>query len=1049
MDFTIGRIQRLLKDLAQWMHTDSMSISRWKIKKSAQKRLYMEDTSDWTDFDAPGPWSGFREKYWFVQTVVLPPSFAGKPVEFHLTTGAEGGWDLNNPQFYFYLDGRLTQGLDINHRTARITGCAVPGERHVLAIHGYTSDNAGFLRFDAVLRAVSERVRALYYDILTPLQVAMQLEENDDRRIRLLGCLNDAANLLDMREMGSEAFLAGVDKAAALLRDSLYAGGHSEEARVACVGHSHIDVAWLWTLDVTREKVARTFSSMLALMERYPAFIFSASQPQNYLFVKQDEPALYDRIKKAVRDGRWDPAGAMFLEADCNLPTGESLARQLLYGKRFFQSEFGVDSRTLWLPDVFGYSAALPQLLKKSGVPYFMTTKISWNEFNKFPYDTFRWQGIDGSEVLAHFIPAMEYQDVETRFTTTYNGILSPSQVMGAWRRYQQKQLNSEVLFAAGYGDGGGGPNEEMLEHQIRMAQGLPGCPKVAYTTVDGFFDRLAHDVNGKPELPRWVGELYFEYHRGTYTSMAKNKKYNRQAEFLLMNREKAQTLLQLAGGAAYPKGPLDEAWQVVMLNQFHDIIPGSSIKEVYEESERQYETLFAHNRPALKGALMALAQRAMLPGDALIAFNGSGLTVDAPVVFEPLDGAVQPRSVYAAETPDVRLPVQRTWDGSMIFYARGIPANGYRAFYVSDAEPTVKEPISIDASRVETALMRVSIDPRGRVASVYDIRAERELLSGPANVLEVYEDRPHNWDAWDINDYHKKKRYELDGQPEIELIESGPVRGVIRVRHKYLNSIVEQRLCFYPNTARIDIQNDIEWKQQHLLLKAAFPVDVFADEATYDIQFGNLKRPTHFNTSWDAAQFEVCAHKWADLSEPDYGVSLLNDCKYGHDIHEGVIRLTLLKCSTYPNPEADQGHHAFTYSLYPHSGDWREAGTVSHAYALNNPPVALFERAHAGPLPDKLSLLKTDAPNAIIEAVKRAEDSDALICRVYECFGQRTRIRLDGCAPILSAFECDLLENPDRALCVEGGALHLELLPYEVKTVQLDMRAGDAAITS
>lgn len=1038
MEFVMERIERLLSDLQKAIYPISLPITQYYFRKCNQRDLQTADFTNWEPFDPKKkPWDGFREKYWFATEIEFPESFLGFPVEFHITTGVEGQQDLIKPQIYFYLDGKLKQGLDINHRTVLITEKAKSKEKHKIMLYAYTADNTKFLELNTELAIVDREVKALYYDLWVPFQVAKLLESENEHRIDILNQLNHTVNLLDFSVWNSPKFHASVCEARNYLEEEFYQRmcDSQKEILVKWVGHSHIDVAWLWTLDITREKAARTFSGMLELMKQYPEFIFTASQPQLYRFIQEDEPELYQEIKKKVQEGSWDPDGAMYLEADCNLTSGESLVRQLLYGKQFFREEFQKESRTLWLPDVFGYSAALPQILKKSGVDYFMTTKISWNEYNKFPFDTFLWRGIDGSEVLSHFIPAMEYQDTENSFTTTYNGILSPSQVKGAWKRYQQKDLNHEVLFAAGYGDGGGGPTEEMLETAKRLSRGIPGCPRTQVTTVEKFFEELERQVRHSPRLHRWVGELYFEYHRGTLTSMARNKKYNRKAEFLIGSLEKMLCLESLAQRKIEKPSSLREAWDVIMINQFHDIIPGSSIKEVYDDSQKQYQAFFEKYEPELTSSMERILEKISLKSSSVVVFNGSGVDIDVPVEFASQNNLLHEGLFISDETGC--FPLQKTWDGSWLFWGKEIPANGYKAYQLTSAPYTCQK-IFVTEQQVSTPFFDVRFNQKGNIISIIDQRNGRELLTGPGNVLEVYEDRPHNWEAWDINVYYKEKKWLVDELQSVQVLETGPVRCCLKMTWRFLESVIEQYLYFYADTPRIDFKTIVDWKQQNLLLKTAFPVDVHSEEATYEIQFGNIRRPTHFNTSWDQARFEVCGHKWADLSQEDCGVSLLNDCKYGYDIHEGVMRLTLIKCATYPNPEADQELHEFTYSLYPHQKGWREAKTVNQAYGLNNPPLAFVRPSQEGFLPDKASIISCDAPNVVVETMKAAENGEGIICRIYECFQRKSVVELNVCRELDSLWECDLMENPLKKQEFCENRFQFQLAPYEIKTFLL-----------
>ena len=766
-----------------------------------------------------------------------------------------------------------------------------------------------------------------------------------------------------------------------------------------------------------------------------------SSQPQLYKYVKKNAPDVYEQIKERVKEGRWEPDGGMFVEADCNIASGEALVRQFVHGQRFFKEEFGVDNEILWLPDVFGYSAALPQILQKCGIPYFMTTKISWNEFNKMPYDTFEWEGIDGSRVLTHFVPTRDYNKAaveggtETEHFTTYNGYINPSQMKGAWARYSQKYLNEEVL-CFGFGDGGGGPTKDMLENQRRLAKGLPGMPRTKMSTAKEFFHVLDKHVTDKKYLPTWVGELYLEYHRGTYTSMARNKKFNRKAEFAYQNEEMYAMLDAQTAGGAYPEKELHEGWEVILRNQFHDILPGSSIKEVYDDSKAEYEGIFAENKALTDATLAHIAAGVKAPKHSLVVYNPNSAAAYDLVTFTVPEGMGEP-AVYDGET---KLAVQKTADGAYVFFAAGVPGKGYKTYTVKEEAADTTPTMEVSTKVMENEFFKVEYNEKGQFAKIYDKKAERDVLKpGEAgNVIVSYEDRPHNYDAWDVNNYYTEKSWDIDQVSAMEVVENGPVRACVKVERKYLDSTITQFIYLYRDIPRIDIKNVIDWKEHQIFVKDYFPIDVHTNEATFDIQYGNVKRDTHDNTSWDFAKFEVCHHKWMDVSEDGYGVSMLNDCKYGVGVRNGVIGMSMLKSAIHPNPEADKELHEFTYSIYPHQGGWREAGTVKQAYQINNPLTYSWKENEGGTLAPEYSLVSSDKDNAVIEVVKKAEDSDAVIVRLYECYNRRTPVTLIFGKELTSVVECNMMEEGADPVEFTGNQATFEMKPYEIKTLKV-----------
>lgn len=697
--------------------------------------------------------------------------------------------------------------------------------------------------------------------------------------------------------------------------------------------------------------------------------------------------------------------------------------RQFMHGKRFFREEFGVDNRILWLPDVFGYSGALPQIMKKCGIDYFMTTKLAWNQFNKIPYDTMMWRGIDGSEVLTHLITTLGVNQPIKDFFTTYNGMLHPDAIMGGWMRYQNKDINNDILISYGYGDGGGGPTREMLETSIRMEKGVKGIPKVRQEFARTYFDELKERVGGSKRLPVWEGELYFEYHRGTLTSMARNKRSNRKSELGLMDLELLSVLTQETMG--YPQEDLDAMWKVVLLNQFHDILPGSSIHEVYEVTKEEYDALAAQLAEMTAQRSKAIAG----DGDAVTIFNTTGQIRDDIVNL----GALEGRALI--DTDGTIYPIQKTADGNVAF-VRSLPSKGYKSFRVSDTADNKTPFTLVGDNQLETPFYTIKLDEQGMFTSIYDKENDREVIQDGqrANLLRMYEDKPIYFDNWDIDIYYTEKFWDIDNVEYMEWTEIGTVRAVLDITRKASQSTIQQKIIFYANSRRIDFVTHVDWKEHQTLLKVHFPVAVHTDEATFDVQFGNLTRKTHQNTSWDVARFESCGQKWMDLSEGHYGVSLLNDCKYGHSVKDANMALTLIKSGIEPNPTTDQEEHDFIYAIYPHAEGWRAAGTVAEAYKLNQP---LLVQPQAKAL-EVFSYASVTNANVIIETIKRAEDGEGTVIRMYESENAYTKTKLTMNADFKKAFICNLLEETENEAVVSGKEIEVVLKPYEVVTVKI-----------
>lgn len=913
---------------------------------------------------------------------------------------SESGWSADNPQFIVYINGHLRQGMDTNHTEVRLDD-NTPADVY---LYGYTG-KVETTKLFAATYVLNTAVDELFYDIYYPLEMLDYLDKESGEYASILEYLYRAVSMINWNE--EEDFTPSVKRAHEYLAKEFYGSYCSKQkATTVCIGHTHIDCAWLWTLRQTKEKVQRSFGTVLELMKRYPEYRFMSSQALLYQDLKEEAPDLYREIGERVKEGRWEVEGSMWVEADCNLSSGESLVRQVLYGKQFFKEEFGVENRVLWLPDVFGYSAALPQILKKSGVDWFVTSKISWNDTNQMPYDTFLWKGIDGTGINSYFLTAQKDTGAHSVKHTTYVGKTDAQMISGTYKRYRQKNLNDEVLLTFGFGDGGGGPTAEHLELVRRGSYGVPGSPNAKIGFAGDFLTRLEKKIENNPELPTWQGELYLEFHRGTYTTMCKNKRFNRKGEFLFENAEYLATLQNLLLGSKYPKAELEKGWKILLTNQFHDIIPGSSIKEVYEQSDIDYKEAFGIGEKIVSDAQRAIAGK-IAANEGYVVFNPHSYTAKGYV----------------------------TVDGKTVLTKTPVASKGYTVMDSFVTENHVK----INGKTVETNLFRITFDDAWQISSIYDKKNEREvLLSGCAgNELRVYADQPDSYDAWEWQIYSRDEYQPILAVKSAKVVDDGARKG-IRIIRPYQKSTVTQTVWFYDDLEKIDFDTTVDWHETHQMLKTAFPVDVNSDKATYEIQFGTIERPTHFNTEWDQAKFEVCAHKYADLSDGGYGVSILNDCKYGHDIHDGVIQLSLLRSPTYPNPDADQGEMTCTYSICPHNGRLTESRTAELAYYLNEPMTAVKATGEKTALPKNFSTVTIDRENIICETVKTAENGKGTVLRFYESQNKKTKAKVTLGIDAKKVTLCDLMENELCELPVKDGTVTLDFSGFEILTIKV-----------
>lgn len=1015
----LRKIWRRKEEISRYLFTNHVPVTDIWVRETPRFERYADAVraTDYRPIKIGQEWGGGGTNAWFKISFSIPEHFRGREVFLLIDIGGEG---------CVFLDGVPFQGIDRNHTGILLSSNACGGEKFEFVIDAISKhwmnfrDQSPKVLRQAELATRNPEVWEYWFNLDFLHQLAEALPEDSPRRAKIIYTLNKSVDAFDYIHTDDESLRESAIRANGILEPLLACGAAASATNVAVHGHSHIDVAWLWPYAETRRKCARTFSTVMRLMEHYPEYIFTQSQAQLYQFVKEDYPALYAQIKERVKEGRWDVTGSMWVEADCNLCSGESLVRQILFGKNFFKDEFGIETDVLWLPDVFGYSAALPQILKKSGINYFSTIKINWSQLNRFPYTTFYWRGIDGTRVLAHFPP-----------TTDYNAFPTPQKLLEQVRYFVEKDRCDWSLLSYGWGDGGGGPDPRHLEY-LRRAQDLEGLPRCRQMKVSEFF----HTIDGTPDLPEWVGELYLELHRGTYTTQARNKRFNRQAEFLYRDAELLSSIAS-GFGLAYPFDELHKQWQRILCNQFHDVLPGSSVRAVYEDTEKMYPEIMAVGEGAVGSAIGKICEQVDTtgPGEALVVFNTLPWDrQDIACVELPSQG-----DFAILDGQEREIPSQS--DGSRVWFTAHVPSMGYAVYRLANKKPdTCHSEISVSSEELENRFFRIRLDGDGCIASIIEKTSGREVVPPGmrANLLQLFEDKPNDFDAWDIDMFYDDKWEDITGLESLKVVETGPVSGAVEIRRRFGNSQIRQTLRIYADVPRIDFETWVDWHEDHKCLKAAFPVDVNTSKARYEIQFGNVERPTHTNTSWDQARFEVCAHKWVDLSEDGFGVSLLNDCKYGHHTKSNVMRLTLLRSPKDPDEMADMGEHVFTYSLMPHAGDYVCAQTVRRAYELNVPLRSVVCGSHSGKLPGRFSFVSVDSPNVVLETVKRAEKEEATILRFYECHNSRGQVNVTLKLPFEKVYECDLMERNMCEIPSSGGSFSFEIKPFEIKTFKL-----------
>lgn len=1071
------RIARRLEELRAWRNAREQPIPEWSFTASGETTLLAIG-----DF-----WPVVATPVHFAARGTVPEAWAGDPVELELWLGGEG---------LLRLSTGFQGGLDPFHHSFRIAERAQGGEEISVTAEvvpkGMFGSHIAEPRIERAHFVVPHvEVRGLERDLSMLAQAAQELGDHevvphlldiaeaafaiygpawpsatDVAQTRLaLGYVNPigagvdsvsgsyALEAYDVHPFSTpiwhmppppraleplpETTLAAVRAARAemAMRLERLQRDYPPVGRLALTGHAHLDLAWLWPVAETRRKGQRTFGTVLDLLERYPDFTFNQSSAQLYAWIEQDAPELFARVKERVAEGRWEPVGGSWVEPDCQVTGGESFVRQLLYGQRAFEQWFGTRATVAWLPDVFGFSGGIPQLLRGAGIEGFFTIKLNWNEENTFPHDLFTWEGIDGSRVTANMFRNLSPAH-------GYNGNVAPLDTLGTWRNFAGKRQHPESLLAFGWGDGAGGPSIRMLENYARIKE-FPALPQLRMAHVEEYFAALP-----KAGLPVWGGELYLEFHRGTLTTQAAVKALNRAGEHRLLEAEAFATIAGLSG-FSYPHDELESAWKSLLLNQFHDIIPGSSIAEVYADTIPELQLVV---RTATEVRDAALAHLARTPSGAASAKHS--VVANASLAARPLTLllAAQEDGVTVVGADGAPLATQPTEDGLLIHDPeRTIPGLGWLelAVLAGRTASTVPEVAGVRAETgesgalIENQLLRVEIGADGTLARIIDKAVgDREVLAGRGNQLWAFVDKPRTYDAWDIEENYEQEGEEVGGVEAIEVVEAGPLRGAVRVRRRWRGSRIEQTYRLLAGSRRLDIATRIDWHERQMLLQARFPLDVRTHEATYETLYGVVRRPTHRNTSWDAARFEVSGHRFADLSEPGYGVSLLTDAKYGYSAHGNLLTLSLLRGSLYPDPGADEGEHRFTYSLYPHPDDWTAADVVNEAFALNSPLVVVPAGPGGASRDEMNGILSVDGLPLTLGSLKQAEEGEGIIVRLHEPHGSRGRASLRFARPVQRIERVNLLEESaagvDLAVLDDGRTVALDVRPFEVVSLRV-----------
>lgn len=972
------------------------------------ERLSYSEISDY-GFEPihPGEHWGSNWMYlWLRATIVAPKEAEGKRLVILADFGSEAT---------LYINGVVSGAMDMQHHDVTLTRNSREGEQFEFVAEAYAGHSGQQPVFgESYLCLFEEDVYQFFIDLECLWQVLKFTDANSLRAAEINRCLTEVIAAVDFG-LEEEELANHMKFCRDLMQPLLECVNGSTSPLLFLMGQSHLDIAWLWPIEETRRKIARTMSNQLALMDEYPEYQFTQSQPYLFQLAKELYPEMYARIKQRVAEGRIIPEGGMWVESDTNLAGGESLIRQFLHGKRFFQEEFGKDNQMLWLPDVFGYSGNMPQIMKGCGIYYFASVKMFQtyeNVVDPFPYNTFMWEGIDGSEILTHLL---DYGDYPIR--------VNPSFLIGQWNDRVQKDGISSRLVQFGHGDGGGGANRDDMEF-LRRLENLEGVPRTRQgSPIDYFEDQVERGI---PDA-KYVGELYYPAHRGTYTTQAKLKRLNRKTEIGFREVELWGAAAELLQTKAYPYEKMDHLWKQLLLHHFHDILPGTSIHRVHEEAQAELTKLH--------GTIHEMADevRASLAGK-----DSASVTVFNSLSWDRKELVALPDGVRAIADHSGKMVSVQRHEGTL--YAElASPAMGWSTYIVIQEDqlaPTIaSSAVTATESHLENEYLAIEMNDRGEFISIVDKQTGTEWAADSCNVIAMYRDQPSAFDAWEIDRRYQASRVALEDKAEITVTANGPLFASVRIERKLHQSTIVQDIRIRSGSRRVEFHTTVEWNEKNKMLRVDFPVNVHANESMQEIQFGYVRRPTHASRPHDADRFEVSQHKWTALAETNRGFALLNDCKYGVAVKDQTISMTLLRSPSYPDETSDQGTQQFTYGFLFWDGTFHDSRVIQEAYELNYPMYTL----HGASSLIEQSLLQVDQANIIAETVKLAEDGTGdWIIRLYESKGSSVSCGLRAGLPYSTLFETDMLENNQTELPVINERIHLQFRPFEVKTIRL-----------
>lgn len=1035
---TLELLDQTLPFIKHHIYPQRIPLPDWKMREgdipSASETKFNDQA--WRTIEVPFPWGGYDKTAWFRRTVIVPSEFSGKPIALLL--------DL--PESLVFVNSNAHFGVDAHHQEVPLSAKARGNQQYLIAIQSYSGRTMMPTSFqNAELTVVYPPAKSLYFGLKTLRELAQIYGTATSEGKEIREIIRRTLIYLKYFKPEGEEYPNAISRALNFLIGVLGTEfGSNIPGLVHLVGSAYLGPAGSWTMKQAGRKTAETFSTVFQLMEAYPELVFAFHQGQLYELIEKRHPDLFRNLRQRVEEGRWELVGGMWSEPDCNMLSGESLVRQILYGKRYFKDRFNREPEIAWFPGTYGLSGNLPQLLAKSGFKYVVATQLLLNDTNKFPFHTFWWQGIDKTKILS-YIPPLGFDQLQ-----------SSKELKKSWDAYQQKDTAQNYLLALGYGEGKIGPSMEQLEF-LRIFKNTPGLPKTRSSAVWEFFKQAETQTQ---EIPVWANELYLEAHRGIYTTNALVKQYNRLSETILLTAEVLSSLAMLTAASAsrrkYPHDELHKCWKQLLSLQDRNFLSGTAIADAYQDVTVTYRSLIDAAMHVIYRSADLLTETPKKRGGQLhfAVFNPLSWERSAYVILS-FKSNEKMFTILDDNGLEIEHQVVEQSKGkvSLLCFLPTLLPQSFLGLtvYPGAARAVSNNHWKISQRVIESPFYRLRLDNKGGISSLYDKQQRRELIKKGkrGNLLQTFADRPKQWEAWDIDVEYQSKQLHLLQLKSVKVVEEGPLRVVVRFEYRTTGPTkLMQDMILYHKHRRIDFQTSVRWFEKQTLLKATFPLDIKSHQPTYEIPFGAISRTSRYTAASDKAKFEVPALRWADLSDAKGGVSLLNNSKYGYDTNESTLRLTLLRSPHHAHPTepaklvdnrvSDQGEHQFAYALFPHTGDWKKAMIVRVAQEFNTPPLVFTDRSPRSLPP----LVSSSHGNIIIDSIKKAEDSEEIILRVYEAHGEQREATLEFGFPVQKTFECDLLENTINNLKTSKTKLKLKFKPFEVKTLKVSLKS-------